>query len=202
MQLVTIRVPHIRTVIVRGKLWARARRTFIRTAGGHGGSLCLSKQRRRNSHSPNESRVIGFLCVPSTGRHPRHVAAFNQGLEEVRFIEDRLPPGQHPNPTTCLTGGLIDLGDRVGLLHARYSLGPGHQHGRLGGLDGASCGNGQRDRSHALIVRDIGDDGEIVVTEAIPTTNELAPNGLAERRPTASTRFSGFLSWAAKDSAV
>jgi hypothetical protein len=28
---------------------------------------------------------------------------------------------------------------------------------------------------------DIGDDGEIVVTEAIPTTNEFAPDDLARR---------------------
>src|SRR5260221_974757 len=82
-------------------------------------------------------------------------------------------------PTTCLSGWLVDLGDRVRLLHTRYSFGPGHQDGRLGGLDGASCCNGQRDGSHALIVRDIGDDGEIVVTEAIPTTNEFTPDGLA-----------------------
>src|SRR5258705_3026784 len=83
--------------------------------------------------------------------------------------------------TTRLSGWLVDLGDRVRLLHTRYRLGHGHQHGRLGGLDGASCGNGQRDGSHALIVRDIGDDGEIVVTEAIPTTDELTPDGLAGR---------------------
>src|ERR1700687_1906839 len=76
-------------------------------------------------------------------------------------------------PTTCLSGGLVDLGDRVRLLHSRYRLGPGHQHGRLGGLEGAPCGNGQRDGGHALIVRHVGDDGEIVVTKAIPTTNEF-----------------------------
>src|ERR1700730_3117732 len=89
-----------------------------------------------------------------------------------RLFEGRLPRRR-------LSGRLVDLGYRVRLLHTCYCFGPGHQHGRFGGLDGTSCGNSQRDGSHALIVRDISDDGEIVVTEAIPTTNEFAADGLA-----------------------
>src|ERR1700688_5061280 len=99
--------------------------------------------------------------------------------ERLGVIEGYLPSGRRRNRATCLSGRLVDLGDRIRLLHSRYRLGPGHQHGRLGGLEGASCGNGQRDGGHALIVWDIVDDGEIVVTEAIPTTNEFAADGVA-----------------------
>jgi hypothetical protein len=45
-----------------------------------------------------------------------------------------LPPGPMSHPTNCLSGGLVDLGDRVRFLHSRYRLGPGHQDGSLGGL--------------------------------------------------------------------
>jgi len=120
--------------------------------------------------------VIASLAFPP-GPTVRFVAAFNQGLR--KFVSMAVCRQANIAPATCLTGGLIDLGDRVGLLHARYRLGSGHQHGRLGGFDGASCGDGHRDRRHGLIVRDIGDDEEIVLTEAIPATNELAPDGLA-----------------------
>jgi hypothetical protein len=81
-------------------------------------------------------------------------------------------------PDGLLSGGFVDLGDRARFLHARHGLGSAHQNGRFGGLDGSPRGYRQRDRRHTFIVRDIGDDDEIVVTEAIPTGNELTPDGL------------------------
>src|ERR1700681_2376035 len=116
----------------------------------------------------NNLRSI-LLRVPTLLRRASASALKLRGLKEAKDV----------GPIGRLSGRLVDLGDGVGLLHTRYCLGAGHQHGRLGGLDGASCGNGQRDGSHALIVGDIGDDGKIVVTKTIPTTNEFAPNGLA-----------------------
>src|SRR6476661_1552384 len=123
------------------------------------------------AHARQGPRVIGFVSVPAPtcSLCCRRQSNAKESPFHRRLFATR-PTSQ---PATSLTGGLIDPGDRIGLLHARYRLGPGHQHGRLGGLDGASCGNGQRDGGHGLIVRDIGDDGEIVVAEAIPATNEL-----------------------------
>jgi hypothetical protein len=80
-----------------------------------------------------------------------------------------------------LSGRLIGLGDVGRLLHGPNSLRPRHQYRRLAGLDGAACGYSHRDCCHTLVVRHIGDENEIIITEAIPTTNQFAPDGLACR---------------------
>jgi hypothetical protein len=51
-------------------------------------------------------------------------------------------PLRKSKPDNLLSGGLVDLGDRVGLLHARHGLSSAHEHGRVRGLDGASRGYG------------------------------------------------------------
>jgi hypothetical protein len=108
-----------------------------------------------------------ITCDPAC---PGSFLSYSDKPERLTFLEE-LSGG--------LSSGFVDPGYRFRFLHTRYRLGAGHQHGRLGRFDGASCGDGQRDGGHALVVGDIRDDGEIVVTEAIPTTNEFASDGLA-----------------------
>jgi hypothetical protein len=110
-----------------------------------------------------------------------------------------LPPPRMSLPDDLLSGGFVDLGDRARFLHARHGLGSAHKNGRFGGLDGAARGYRQCDSRHTFIVRDIGDDDEIVVTEAVPTSNKLTPDGLAR---SAAYGVCGLLSWAAQESAT
>ena len=81
--------------------------------------------------------------------------------------------------STRLPSGLISLGDGVRLLHAPHAFRPRHQDGCFRRFDGAACSNSQRDCRHTFVVRHIADEDGIILAEAIPTTNEFAPNGLA-----------------------
>jgi hypothetical protein len=63
------------------------------------------------------------------------------------------------NEAVQLTGGLIGLGDGI-----RFFEGC-HAFRRPAGLDGAARGDAQRDRRHASVVRHIGDDDNVILTE-------------------------------------
>src|SRR4029077_5158858 len=63
--------------------------------------------------------------------------------------------------------------------HAPHAFRPRHQDGCFRRFDGAACSNSQRDCRHTFVVRYIADEDGIILAEAIPTTNEFAPDGLA-----------------------
>src|SRR3954447_7717062 len=83
--------------------------------------------------------------------------------------------------TSDLSGGCVYPGDCIRLLDASHTFGTRHQHSGLGGLDSSARGNRQCDRSHALVIGHIGNDDQIILAEAIITTDKFAPDGLARR---------------------
>ena len=85
----------------------------------------------------------------------------------------RLPAGDD------LTSRLIRLGDSRCLLQGSQDFFARHQYGRLAGLDSAASSYGQRDSRHGFVVWHISDDDEIIVTEAIPTSQQFSADGLA-----------------------
>ena len=85
----------------------------------------------------------------------------------------RLPKGDD------LTSRLIRLSDSGCLLQGSQDFFARHQYGRLAGLDRTASSYGQCDSGHGFVVGHIGDDDEIVITEAIPTSEQFSPDSLA-----------------------
>jgi serine/threonine protein kinase len=105
----------------------------------------------------------------------------HKDIKPAHLLVDRASGAVHQTGFGIASRGLVDLGNRLRLLHPCHGLRPSHQHGCLGGLDRAPGGDGQRDSGHALIVRHVGDEGEIVVTEAVPGADKFATDRLTRR---------------------
>ena len=82
-----------------------------------------------------------------------------------------------------LSGGSINFGDGLCLLHGLDALCPGHQFGRLTGLEGTARTNCERDCRHAFVIRHVGDDDEVIVAKAQPSADEFATYSFARRFP-------------------
>ena len=110
---------------------------------------------------------------------PKTAAIGSSDLGDWRTVTlAELDPVRLPNGDD-LTSRLIRLGDSGCLLQGPQDFFACHQHGRLAGLDRAASSYGQCDPGHGFVVRHISNDDEIIVAEAIPTTKQLAANGLA-----------------------
>ena len=73
----------------------------------------------------------------------------------------------------------VDLRNISYLFHGLHGLRAGHQRSRSTAFDGAPCSYSQRNGRHTLIVRDIRDENEIKVAEAIPCSYHFAADSLA-----------------------
>jgi hypothetical protein len=102
-----------------------------------------------------------------------------------------------------LTGGTIGAGDGPSLCHSRHAFRSGHQGSRLAALEGAARDNSERERCHTFGIRHVGDDHEVIYSpKQYHPPISFPPAASHTVRATVSTRFCGFLSWAAQDSGV
>ena len=78
-----------------------------------------------------------------------------------------------------LSGGLITFDDGLRLLQGRHKFRPGHQCSGMAGLDCATRRNRYGDGSHALDVRHVGDQNNVIVALAVPTTDHFASDRIS-----------------------
>jgi len=85
----------------------------------------------------------------------------------------------NPRVRPLLFGRSVDRRDISYLLHGLYGLCACHQWSRSTVFNGAPSCDRQRNGRHTLVIRDIRDENEIKITEAIPCADEFASYGLA-----------------------
>ena len=72
-------------------------------------------------------------------------------------------PGRVIEARRLLSGGLITFDHGLRLLQGRHKLRPRHQCSGMAGLDCATCHNRYGDGSHALDVRHVGDQNNVII---------------------------------------